>query len=386
MVTDFVIVGGGIFGIAAALELRARGAQVTVLDPGPIPHPDASSTDISKLIRMDYGADDFYVALMEQALPAWRCWNASFERPLFHETGLLVLSTPPMTPTSFEGASFDRLVARGRVLERLDAATIARRFPAWADAGYADGYVNPEGGWAESGKVVAALAERARREGVTLREGVRVRPLEGHGPVDGVVTEDGEAIAGGTVIVCAGAFTPIVVPELADRLVPIGQSVFHFEPTGDVPLEPPSFLPWAADIATTGWYGLPAHEGVLKLANHGPGVRVDPAAPRVVGPEREAFFRAFLAQRLPALAAARLVRTRLCLYCDSFDGDFFIDAHPERSGLVVAAGGSGHAFKFAPVLGGMIADAAEGRGAELRRRFAWRERGAARTEDARFQG
>ncbi len=385
---DVLIVGGGIFGITAALELADRGARVALLDPGPIPHPDASSTDISKLVRMDYGGDEFYVRLMEDALVSWRNWNQSFERPLFHETGLLVLSSTPMTSNepSFEGKSFGLLTARGHALEHLDEGAIAARFPMWKDAGYVDGYRNPLGGWAESGQVVAALAGRARRRGIEIREGVRVRPLEGSAPVEGVITDAGETIDAQAVVVCAGAYTPVIVPELADRLAPIAQSVFHFDPPASEKLEPPDFLPWAADIATTGWYGFPRHAGVLKIANHGPGVVVDPAAPRVVAPEREEFFRAFLRAKMPRIANAPIAKTRVCLYSDSFDGDFFIDAHPERRGLVVAAGGSGHAFKFAPALGGLIADAVEGRSPERRARFAWREKGAPRTEDARFTG
>lgn len=383
MLSDVLIVGGGVFGVEAALELQARGATVTILEPGPLPHPDASSTDISKLIRADYGTDVFYAELMEGCLDAWRARNTRFGRPLFHETGLAVLSQRPMDSSTFEGASFETLSARGHVLERLDEKTIPERLPAWQPGRYVDGYINPRGGWAESGEVVRALASEARAAGIQIREGVRVRPLSGSGPVDGVQTESGERIATSTVVVAAGAFTPALVPELGDRLAAVGQPVFHFDPPASAPLTAPRFLPWAADIGTTGWYGFPVHTGVLKIANHGRGVPVDPAAERLVPASWEPKLRAFLAGALPSVAEARVVRTRLCLYCDSFDGDFFIDAHPERRGLVVAAGGSGHAFKFAPLLGKAIADAAEGVPRDRWRRFAWRERSVARSEAAR---
>ena len=74
------------------------------------------------------------------------------------------------------------------------------------------------------------------------------------------------------------------------------------------------------------------------------------------------------------------------MYCDSFDGDLWIDRDPDRDGLVVAAGGSGHAFKFAPLIGGIGADAVEGHDNAWASRFAWRERGEIRTEEARFAG
>src|SRR2546428_11739419 len=86
-----IIVGGGIFGVTAALELRRRGQDVVLLDPGPLPHPLAASTDISKVVRLDYGPDEDYTACMERAIEAWRGWNAQWPTPLFHETGVVFL-------------------------------------------------------------------------------------------------------------------------------------------------------------------------------------------------------------------------------------------------------------------------------------------------------
>jgi sarcosine oxidase / L-pipecolate oxidase len=381
--TDVVIAGAGVVGASTALELRRRGASVTLLEPGPVPHPDAASTDISKLIRADYGRDVFYTELMETALVRWRSWNARWGTTLFHETGMLVLSKTPFTPESFEGASFETLTARGHRLERLDGDAIAERFPDWARGRYVDGYFNPQGGWAESGRVVEALYRECREAGVTIVEGVRLAPLAAAaGRVEALLLESGERVSGGAFVIAAGAFTAALLPELADRLVPVGQPVFHFEAPASG-FTPPSFLPWAADIGTTGWYGFPAHAGVVKIANHGAGKRVDPREPRAVGPEKEALFRRFLREALPALASRAVVRTRLCLYCDAFDGDFFIGRHPAREGLVVAAGGSGHAFKFAPVLGDIVADAVQGVENAASARFGFRERGAARREEAR---
>jgi glycine/D-amino acid oxidase-like deaminating enzyme len=93
---------------------------------------------------------------------------------------------------------------------------------------------------------------------------------------------------------------------------------------------------------------------------------------RCVTQEEENRLRNFLAPRLPALADAPIVYTRLCMYCDTHDGDFWIASDPERAGLVIAAGDNGHGFKFAPVLGELIADAAEGKANPLLEKFRWR--------------
>ncbi|MCA1595892.1 MAG: sarcosine oxidase, partial [Chloroflexi bacterium] len=77
------------------------------------------------------------------------------------------------------------------------------------------------------------------------------------------------------------------------------------------------------------------------------------------------------------------VYTRVCLYTDTWDGHFWIAPDPDRPGLVVATGGSGHAFKFAPVLGEIIADAVEGHENASLDRFRWRpEVRPARSDEA----
>ena len=70
-----IVVGAGVFGVTAALELRRRGHTVDLLDTGPVPRPAASSTDISKAVRSDYGNDGFYTDLATRALAGWRDWN-----------------------------------------------------------------------------------------------------------------------------------------------------------------------------------------------------------------------------------------------------------------------------------------------------------------------
>lgn len=350
------IVGGGIFGLTAALELRARGHAVTLFDRGPIPHPLAESTDISKVVRMDYGADADYTALGEAALAGWRAWNARWPAPLFHETGVTFLARAPMAPGGFEHDSFAMLASRGHSLERLDAAAIASRFPAYRPGALVDGYFNPRGGWVESGAVVAQLAAEARAAGVVIEERA-------------VSHVDGADLT----IVCAGSWARDLLPELAPSVRAIGQPVFHLRPARPELFTEDRFPVFGADIARTGYYGFPVtRDGIVKIANHGTGTPITNDAKRVVSLDQIAALRAFLADTFPALADAPLVATRMCVYGDTADGHFWIARHPARPDLVVATGGSGHAFKFAPLLGALIADIALGVPHPLAHKFRWR--------------
>jgi sarcosine oxidase / L-pipecolate oxidase len=202
-----------------------------------------------------------------------------------------------------------------------------------------------------------------------------------------VRTDAGAQLTADRVVVCAGSWTPTLLPWLADRLRAVAQPVLHFRVDDPARFGPPSFPPWTADIAGSGWYGFPAlADGRVKLGHHGPGAPAHPDARGEVSSGHVDRARAFLHEALPELAHAPLVEQRVCLYCDTADGDLLIAADPDREGLVVAAGGSGHAFKFAPVLGGLVADAVEGRASRWLERFRWREAEEGGGEAARFQG
>lgn len=369
------IVGGGIFGAGAALALRRRGWSVALFDPGPLPHPRAASTDISKVIRMDYGEDDFYLDWMAEVFPMWDEWNARWPRPLYHQTGIIFITSSPMEPGGFEYESFIRLQKRGAVVDRLDAGAIAARFPAWNSARYIDGYYNPRAGWAESGAVVAQLIDEARANGVEIHTGEAFTGLVESGEhVTGLRTTDGKAYYGDAVLIAAGSWTAGLLPSLEKRVWPTGQFVYHLAPKNFEAYLPPQFPVWGADIHSSGWYGFPATDrGIVKIANHGPGWLVDPREQSEVPPDAVLSLRRFLNKSIPGLIDAPEAYNRLCFYSDSFDGDFWIDQVPGRTGLFVSTRDSGHAFKFAPGLGELIADVVEGKLNRRAARFAWRE-------------
>lgn len=376
------------FGAASALELRSRGWDVTLIDPHPLPYEGASSTDVSKLVRMDYGSDVFYHELAEAALEGWDRWNAEWPRPPYHQDGLLVLSRGPMVTGGFEHESRRVLGERGHPTERLSATTaLAQRFPEWRLEGYPDGYLNLRAGWAESAFVVERLLGLARQAGVSVHREGFASVLATGSRATGLVTTAGRRIAADAVLVCAGAWTPTLLPWLSDRLWATAQPVLHVATPDPARFRGPAFPPWVADIAGSGWYGFPTKaDGTVKIGHHGRGVRVDPRMRGDVSVEHVDKARAFLREAIPALADAPVLEKRVCLYCDSFDGDFLVDHDPEREGLVVASGDSGHAFKFAPVLGQLIADVIERRANRWATRFRWRSVGTPRAEEARFVG
>jgi len=371
-----IVVGAGINGVTAAIELKKRGHKVTLVDPGPLPHPLAASTDISKAVRAAYGADEDYTELAERSIALWRRWNKEFGVELYHEIGVMFVRQREMKPGDFEYESFKILEKRGHKIERVNSAQAWKRFPAWNPELYRDGILELEAGYAESGRVVALLIQqRAKSLGVEVRESARFSQLdEGDDHVKGILLENRERIPGDVVVMAVGAWTPYVLPFTRKFFRATGQPVFHLKPRQPELFLPECFPVFGADISTTGYYGFPLNrEGVVKIANHGAGREMSPeSSERAVTTEEETKVREFVSSTFPALADAPIVYTRICLYCDTNDGDFWIARDPDRSGLVVATGDSGHGFKFAPVLGEIIADAAEEKSNPLLQKFRWR--------------
>ena len=75
-----------------------REHEVVLVDPGPLPHPLAASTDISKAVRAAYGADEDYAEIAERSIKIWRKWNAQLGIELYHEVGFLFMRQPQCRP------------------------------------------------------------------------------------------------------------------------------------------------------------------------------------------------------------------------------------------------------------------------------------------------
>jgi len=386
-----IVVGAGINGVTAAIELQKRGHGVILVDPGPLPHPLAASTDISKAVRAAYGADEDYTELAGRSIELWRKWNEEFGIELYHEVGVMFVRRREMRPGDFEYESFKTLQQRGHKVERMNSAQLWRQFPAWNPELFRDGVLEFEAGYAESGRAVATLIQRAESIGVELRSSSRFAHLdERDHRIEGIVLDNGRRITGDHVVMAVGAWTPYLLPFTKQFFRATGQPVFHLKPRQRELFASAKFPVFGADITATGYYGFPLNrDGVVKIANHGSGREMSPeSSQRAVTSEEEENLRRFLSWALPELAEAPIVYTRVCMYCDTHDGNFWIAPDPEREGLVIAAGDCGHGFKFAPVLGEIIADAVEEKSNPILEKFRWRPevRAGSGTDVARFRG
>ncbi|RPB11579.1 FAD dependent oxidoreductase [Morchella conica CCBAS932] len=377
--SSIIIIGSGVFGLSTAHELSHRPAftttTITLLDAHPFPTPHASSIDSSRIIRADY-SDPLYAALAAEAQHHWRCADIGVGG-VYTESGLVLVGDD----CEYVAKSMRNVVALFGVekIQPLSDAAAIRRACGTGGVTGASGYVNRVSGWADAEAGMRRLRARVEESGrVRFVVGEVVGLLGGGdgdgGVVEGVVLKDGTEMRAELTVLAAGAWSPGLV-DLGGRAVPTGQVVGYVDLTEEEQRRYEG-MPVILNF-TTGLFVLPPRGRVLKVARHALGYTsaCGPVTGRGIPQEGEEALRAAVAEMVPALAGRGLDRTRLCWYTDTPTGDFLVCHHPQRRGLFVCTGGSGHAYKFLPVLGREVVDVLEGvEGARFGERWRWRER------------
>ena len=216
------VVGAGIFGLAAALELRRRGHEVTLVERGPIPNPEASSTDVAKMIRRTSYPKQVYLELVTRAAAQWQDWHERTGRSIYFRTGALI-AVRGLGPDDEALTGLETLSRLGTEVTELTATETRERFPQFAVSAEDRLFYDPWAGYLRSGRALADLADLARAAGVTIHEHTRVTAVAES--ARGVTVRAGmgaaaraESAAGTTVRGGAGASAE--VESAAGRPVP----------------------------------------------------------------------------------------------------------------------------------------------------------------------
>jgi sarcosine oxidase len=238
-----------------------------------------------------------------------------------------------------------------------------RRFPAFSVPQDYVAVLQPDGGFLAAEPAITAHLALASAAGAKIRSGETIRAIEpGIGSVR-VITDRG-AVEGGAVIVTVGAWTKSLLPEFGATLR-VTREVMGWFAVTDGDLLPARQLPvFIVESGHGMHYGIPEGRGAseparIKVAkHHHRDEEVDPdTCDRTVSAEDEALIRAAIAVHVP-IANGKLIAAKTCLYTMTPDGDFLIDHLPGASNVIVASPCSGHGFKFAPVIGELLADLA----------------------------
>ena len=413
--SSILIIGAGVFGLSTALSLLRRpqygSSKITILDASEtLPNPSGSSVDASRIVRADY-SNQIYSRLAAQAQLLWRDttdqgWGGEGR---YYEPGFVLTVDSEEEQGGYVKKSMHNAVARAeesmkdaggklRSVEALDTEEDIKRVTGYKHASGKSGYVNWNSGWADAEKCVAYALGRLRGEGgdrVQIRSAARVEKLlVEKGKCVGAQLQKGEQVRAELTILAAGAWSPSLV-NLQGRCLATGQTLCYIAISEQEQKEMQD-RPTIINMSR-GTFIIPPRGHELKIARHGYGYRnlhsvsgvqlvnggtehYAVSVPRVgirVPREGQEACRAALRELLPEMGDRPFTNTRICWYCDTPDGDFLIDYHPDAEGLFIATGGSGHAFKFFPIIGEKIADAVEGTlQPDLKESWRWKEAAA----------
>lgn len=352
---DVAVIGLGAMGSAALCHLARRGLRATGIERFALGHERGSSHGETRAIRMGYFEHPSYVPLVRAAYEGWEALERDAGENVLTKTGVLEIGKPGSVIVS---GSLRASREHGLEHEVLDRADMARRFPQFTlPEGY-EAVWQPDGGFLRPELGNRLHIQQARKAGADIRENCRVRRIEPAGGGIRVDTDAG-AITAGSVIAAAGPWIGELFPALQPKLTLTRQVACWFSARrGDTTRHgalPVFIIDGENDVA----YGFPDIGSGFKCASHhdcGRWADADEAR-QDAGPADEKRMRDFLETYLPD-AAGPLQKMSTCIYTRTPDEDFIIDLHPDDSRIVIASPCSGHGYKFASVLGEVLADLA----------------------------
>lgn len=353
---DVVVIGLGALGSAAAYWSSTRpGCRVLGLERFEFGHANGASADHSRIIRLSYHRPA-YVRLAKRAYATWAEVEAEAQVKIVTVTGGLDLW--PAGAVIPQQDYTDSLAAERVPFDLLDAAEVMRRWPQWRLPDSVTAMWQAQGGLADPYRANAAHRRLAVEHGATLLERA---PVDAIREVAGAceIRVGADVHRAGRVILTADAWTNDLLAWF-DRRLPLTvtkEQVTYFAAPDPEVFAPDRFPVWIW-MDEPSFYGFPTYgEAGPKAAQDCGGQPTDPIT-RTFERDEPAFerVRGFLAEHLPT-ALGPPILSKTCLYTLTPDRDFVVDRLPETPGVLVGLG-AGHGFKFASVLGRILAELA----------------------------
>ena len=341
-----IIVGLGGMGSAAAAHLAARGVRVLGLEQFQPAHSHGSSHGRSRVIRLAYFEHPAYVPLLRRSFELWRRLEIDSGRVVLQMTGGLMLGAPDSEVVS---GSLRSARAHDLAHELLEAPEIRRRFPPLTPSAGTVALYEHEAGSLFPEDGIRAHLNMAGRAGAQLHFDERVEDwhVTASGSID-VVTGRSHYTCE-RLILSPGAWASALFKLAWLPLEVEPQRLYWFRPEGGAaPFAPDRFPIYIWDLGgNVQFYGFPADAGQRVKVAFFRSAKID-----------EATMRDVLEPCIPALARGTLVDAVSCKYTLTPDHHFVIDHHPDHPEVVIASPCSGHGYKFATVIGEILADLA----------------------------
>lgn len=352
---DVIVVGLGAMGSAAVYACAQRGWRTLGLEQYDLGHALGSSHGHSRIIREVYYEHPAYVPMAQEAFRRWEALELATNQKLLSRCRCANIGSP--SSEIIQGVS--RAVEEHSLpAERWSAEDIRRNCPAMNPTDDMCAIVEERAGWLAVEQCVLTMQAEARRLGAVLQSNESLLSWSANENEVTVTTSKGKYHAA-KLILTAGPWATMQLPHLP--LTVMRQMQLWFTPPAgsEAHYRSDRFPIFIMDTPLGDFYGIPLEAGPgVKLAQHyGASERKSPELiDRAYLQDEDQPVRQFMQRYIPGLATAPLAATSACIYTLTPDRHFVIDNHPDHHNVAIACGFSGHGFKFAPVVGEMLAD------------------------------
>ena len=353
---DCIVIGVGGMGSSTLYNLAKRGRRVLGLEQFDIPHAEGSSHGVNRIIRLAYYEHPSYVPLLRRAYELWSDIESVTGEQLLYKTGSI--DTAPSGHEVFEG-SLESCLLHDIPHRVLNHAQINEEFPGYQLPPGHMGLLQGDGGFVLSERSIVAYANAAMSTGAEIHAREVVSGWEPDQGGVRVFTDRGEYTAE-RLVITAGAWTSGMVPILDDLAVPERQVLAWLQPIDGSLYTPEVFPVFNAYFDEGRYYGFPVYgiPGFKVGRYHHLEEVIDPDfAIKTVNSEDEAVLRSAVERYFPK-ANGTTMTLKTCMFTNTPDEHFIVDLLPANPQVAVAAGFSGHGFKFASVIGEILADLA----------------------------
>jgi sarcosine oxidase len=354
---DAIVLGVGGMGSATVYQLARRGRRVLGLERYDIPHAMGSSHGLTRIIRLAYYEHPSYVPLLRRAYELWDEIERAAGEQLLYRTGSI--DAGPPDSRCFAG-SLESCQIHGLPHEVLSSEQLTARFPGYRLPADFRAVFQPDGGFLLSERCIVAHVLAAIEAGAEVHGREQVVAWEPRG--SGVVVRtDRDTYTADRLVVTAGPWAATLVDELGGLATPERQVLAWLQPRRPELFQPATFPVFNLFADEGHFYGFPvfAVPGFkLGRYHHLEEQTTADTVDRECHARDEAPLRAFAERYFPD-AAGPTMALKVCMFTNSPDEHFIIDLHPAYPQVSIAAGFSGHGYKFCSVVGEIMADLAE---------------------------
>lgn len=349
-------------GSAATYHLAARGCKVLALEQHNITNELGSSHGVNRIIRLGYAEGEKYVPMLQRAYRLWRDLGQRVGEQLLFITGGIdagPLKDPDPAKHSLVHGTLASCKKYKLEHEILTSAQLHSRFPAFHLPETLVAVYQPESGFVLAERSIMAHVSAALDLGAEIHVGEQVLDWEVRRG-DVTVRTDREWYRAGRLVITAGPWVARSVPQLKGKVKPERQVLIWVEPKRPELFQMGAFPVFYMEDGADKFYGLPVY-GIpgFKIGKYNHLKEdIDPTTKdRECHPRDEEVLREAIRKYFPD-ADGPTIAMKACIFSNTKDQDFILDLHPDFMQVSIAAGFSGHGFKFCPVVGEIMADLA----------------------------